>query len=252
MTKIGLLLSSYLISITLIFIATPAWSKTFRYPSSGISITTPKGWVEIPATVTESITKSVGVSIPGLGGPRLRLGFQPNPSRGWLQPPYILFIISNSGRISQSRIKPMETLDLSLTRNSEEQAMQRSSGATMGQGHYDAKNHLIWRRSNLPIGPDGGIKVLSGTLLTQVGFIKILGYSPIKDYGKNEEIFRKITASIELAEWLQYQEKETRNFLTRQPGSFWITIIALVIAAIMTRWLGKGSQNNKPPKDSGY
>jgi hypothetical protein len=243
LTKARFLLLSCLFCLTSLLVVCKAESKTFHYPSTGISITTPKGWVEIPATVTESITKSVGVSIPGLGGPRLRLGFQPNPGRGWLQPPYILFIISNSGRIAQSRIQPMETLDLSLTRESETKSMLSSNGTTIGQGHYEAKNHLIWRRSNLPTGPNGAIKILSGTLLTQVGFIKILGYSPIKKYGQNEEIFRKITASIELDEWLQYQEKETRNYFMRQSGSFWITIIAIIIAGLMTKWLGEGQQN---------
>ncbi|MBF0193774.1 MAG: hypothetical protein HQL71_04415, partial [Magnetococcales bacterium] len=245
MTKFRLLILSCLFCLISLLVAPQAWSKTFHYPTSGISITTPKGWVEIPATVTESITKSVGVSIPGLGGPRLRIGFQPNPSRGWLQPPYILFIISNSGRIAQSRIKPMETMDLSLTRDREAKSMSVKNGASIGQGHYEANNKLIWRRSNVPIGPNGGIKVLSGTLLTQVGFIKILGYSPIKNYGQNEDIFRKITASIELDDWLQYQEKETRNYFTRQSGSFWITIIAIIIAAIMTKWLGTGQQNSR-------
>jgi hypothetical protein len=77
-----------------------------------------------------------------------------------------------------------------------------------------------------------------------VGFIKILGYSSIAEYGENEDIFREITASIELEEWMRYQPEETRNFFMRQSGSFWITILALILAAWLTNWLGKGQESN--------
>ncbi len=226
-----------------LLIAPPALAKTYHYPSSGVSVTPPQGWVEIPATVTESITRSVGVSIPGLGGPRFRIGFQPGPNRGWMQPPFILLVISNSGRIDKSRIREMESLDLSLTLAGENGSLAPGGEVKVGKSHYEPENHLIWQRAMLPIGPNGATRVLSGTLLTQLGYIKILGYSPVAEYGHNEEIFRKITASIELAEWLRYQPTQSGNFFTRQSGGFWITILAFTVAAWMTNWLG--SDNGK-------
>jgi hypothetical protein len=159
-----------------------------------------------------------------------------------LQPPYILFTISNSGRIDESRIQQMESLDLSLTADDDGQSMLPAGEGKIGRGHYEPENHLIWRRVSLPAGPYGGVKVLSGMLLTQVGFVRIMGYSPLADYRENEKIFRQITTSIELDEWLRYQPNETRNFFMRQSGSFWITIVALLLAAWLTNWLGKGSE----------
>ncbi len=236
-----------LLSILLPALISPVRAGTFHYPTAGLSITLPPGWVEMPVAVTESLMSSVGVAAPGRGAPRRRLGFQPHPGRGWMRPPHILVAISHSGRIDENRLQRIDLIDPALPADFFLAAGAPAGEVRVGRGQYDPRRHLLWHRLSLPYGGDGvgGMEVLSGTRLTRDGHIRVVGYAPAADYAGLEPLFRQVIESLELEEALRYRPGERLPWFKRLPASLLVTLLAFACALWVTRWLGRDGTDGR-------
>lgn len=155
----------------------------------------PGGWIEIPSEVIIAANDKIKQQAPaGANVPVYDYGFQRDPVNNWMEYPYILVQVMNTGRIPEYQLKSMPK----LTEEQQNKAASLSpaiSSIEMGQTYYDEAAHVVWMTAQSDIAGIGKVANLTGMIPTQKGFVIMHAYSPAEAFQTYVPLFQKIISS---------------------------------------------------------
>jgi len=206
----------------------PTKANGIEFHKESFSITVPDNWVEIPREIIDAYEAKLTYMAPNVPSQHFDYGFQPSDN-GWMQHPYMLVQIKNTGRISKSELQSIvsyspqagiDTIDFgSMLTNVE-----------AGKPIYDKETNIIWAKGGATVAGTGAVVGLWGMLPTETGFILTTGSAKAKDFSEMSVVFKSIITSITPTSNLVYKKKWSEylpSYLTS--GKTWGRIIASLI-----------------------
>lgn len=179
-----------------------------KIEKNGYVISLPDEWIEIPSEVLEKYEKMVSVLAPNAKKQHYDCGFQLSGKENWLDYPYVIIQVKNTGRITESELAKIQ--DFSMQKTLDEEGKNFSavmSNIQAGDMIYDKENKIIWMRVEADVKEIGPISGISGMILTEKGLIQVNAYSLKEDYATYEPVFRSIVKSVTPSPELAYKSK---------------------------------------------
>ncbi len=109
------------------------------------SITIPDGWVEIPKDVIDEYEEETAKLVPNMPAQHYDYGFQLGSSANWLDYPYVLVQLKNTGRIPESQLEKLEGYSAQESLDKHKKALSSiMSDIEAGKMIYDKQTKMIW------------------------------------------------------------------------------------------------------------
>lgn len=168
----------------------------------GFSISIPHDWEEIPKQILDETFEFIKEHFPDTLVVRSDYGFSRKDSEHWFDYPHIFVQIKNMGRISEREFRGIAGTDSSfevddINKSFIEFFKKDKIGKNSAKTFYDEKHKIIWMIVTDHVYGVGQIASLSGIFHTENGFIHVLGYCLLQDYGKYEDLFKSVVLSVE-------------------------------------------------------
>lgn len=214
------------------FISPTFAAVTIQKPTFTLSL--PDGWVEIPQNVLSTMQAELKRQAPNAKIPKYDYGFQRETSNKWIEYPYILIQVVNTGRIQEHQLKSMPKIDLNERLKDRTTTLQSiMSNAVVGKMQYDEAAHIVWITTQSDVVNVGKIQGLSGLIPTEKGFVQVHAYSTEPDFQNYLPIFRQIITSTTVSPDLAYKPRWSDSSSTRS-GIDWEQIaINAIIGGVM-------------------
>ena len=163
----------------------------------GFSISIPSGWVEIPKDTIEVFEKELNKAAPNHPAQHYDYGFQLKSSKKWLEYPYILVQVKNTGRIPESQLKKIESYSVqdSLKKNNEKYNALMTEMREVGKTVYNEKTQMIWMQFESNVANIGQVSGIVGMIPTE-GLIIVTGSSRREKYSIYKPFFQSVAASV--------------------------------------------------------
>ena len=189
-----------------------ATANADEYKKSEFSISFPLGWQEIPKGIIDENEKAYAKLNPESSMVHYDYGFQLKSSENWLEYPYVLIKLVNSGRIPAKELEKLDQVDLQediddYTKKTNLDILDLQIGKLV----FDKQNRIILTRIEGNATETGPVTGLLAMIPTEKGFIQIGGSSLVDDYPTYEPIFRSIALSIMPSNELTYRPRWTDN-----------------------------------------
>lgn len=238
-----------IILILLVGFSATAYSEQLLQKKS-FTVSLPDDWVEIPSDVIAARESAIAAAAPNAPAQHYDYGFQLSSADYWFQYPYILVQIKNIGRVSESRLENLDTVNIEDTiEKTKTQLRPAMSDAKVGKMYYEKKHRIIWLRMESNVVNVGPISGLSGMVLTDKGFIQVSGYSTRNEYPIYETVFRSIVLSVTPSRALEYESIWTDSAPSVPRGMDWTEAVGSAIAVailggLIALFSGFGRKNN--------
>ncbi len=181
-------------------------AKVLNYPDDGIGVSLPDKWIEIPKEVIQTMFQELARQVPNAEAQHYDYGYQLDSAEKWLEYPYILIQIKNSGRIPERELEKLEQYPASKEIEEQENEFEDLlSSLKMEKMHYDHNSGIIWMKIQFNIPNVGQVSCLTGMIPTEKGLIQVNGYSLQPDFEHYVSIFKDFTKNIIISKELKYQ-----------------------------------------------
>ena len=201
---------------------------------NGFSISLPDGWVGIPSEAIDAYEKGIATLAPNAPAQHFDYGFQLGSSKNWLEYPYILVQMKNTGRIPESYLEKLEEYSVQESLDKYKKGLSSIlSDMRAGKMVYDKQTKMIWMRIELNIANIGPISGISGVIPTEKGFIQVLGYSLRENYPTYESIFQSVALSISPDPGLVYKPRWSDSLPAVITGIDWGKATGKAVAGAM-------------------
>lgn len=214
-------------------------------------ISFPDGWVEIPRYAIDSYEKAIAELVPNGRAQHYDYGFQMVGSRAWLEHPYILIQVKNSGRLSMSQLKKIEGYSIQEPLDQEKTNYSAIADIQTGKIVYDSKNKLFWMLAEFNVNNAGQVSGLSGIVPTEKGSIQVHAYCAKNDYPAYEPIFRSIAASVTPNPELAYKTRWHDSLPPTITGINWGKILGKTLALVIIGGIVTLIMNRRRKKNQG-
>ena len=189
-----------LIVLLVLSIAIVAFGKAYGgelHQKDGFSITLPDGGVEMPRNIIDAYENEISKQAPNAQKQHYDYGFQLESSNNWFEYPYILVQIKSTGRIPENQLEKLEIYSFKDTINKSKKDLSALvSDIQVGKMYYDKHEKIIWMRIEMNAATVGIVSGVSGMVLTEKGFIQVIGYSLKNNFYSCSFEVKRITKSI--------------------------------------------------------
>jgi len=200
--------ATFLVVSFFVFFSHAFAAVTIQKPAFTLSL--PDGWVEIPQDVLSAMRANLKRQAPSAKVPKYDYGFQLETSKNWMEYPYVLVQVSDTGRIPEHQLKSMPKIDLNETVKNQTAGLQSiMSNATLGKMQYDEAAHVVWIIVQIDVANAGKIQGLSGLIPTEKGIVQVHAYSTESNFQAYLPIFRQIITSTTVPPDLTYKPRWT-------------------------------------------
>ncbi len=214
--------------------------KHVYHDSDGhFSFTLPAGWVQIPASVVDSVGKVLGIT------EKYDLAFQ-EQSSGYFTYPYVLTQIRRSGRLPESEIRQLLASGAFKKTMAEgyEEAIKEGAlptflkNAQLGEMLYDQTHNAIILKSEADIVGIGRVVSVSTMMLSDYGVVSMIFNTTKDDLGSDLADYDQIVTSFKFDKGYGYtlslQERIERALrLDKLPIPRFVisVVVALLVSA---------------------
>lgn len=193
-----------------------------KIQKDGFTISLPDGWIEIPRDAIDSYEKKMAALLPNEQVQHYDYGFQLRSAKNWLEYPYVLILVNNSGRIPKSQLEKLEGFSMEKTVDDQREKFRAvMSDIQMGKMVYDDKYKMIWMHMEFNVREVGPVSAILGMVLTENGYIQANGYCRKDDFPAHEAVFHSIATSITPDPSLAYKQKWTDSLPAAVTGIDW-------------------------------
>lgn len=198
---------------------------------NGFSISLPAGWVEMPTDVIDAFEKEIARLTPNAPAQHYNHAFQLGSSENWFEYPYILVQIKNTGRIPESQLEKLKGYNIQESLEKHKKGLSSIlSDVQAGEMVYDKQTKMIWMRIEANVVNTGPISGISGMVLTEKGFIQVMGYCLRGNYPTYENIFQSVALSVSTEPGLAYKPKWSDSLPPAVTGIDWGKVAEKAIA----------------------
>ena len=187
-----------------------AEGKTISQPRLGYTLTLPAGWEEIPGPAIEEQTRSVLAAAQGRMAQHFDDGFQRSGSLKWLQYPYILVQVKETGRVPEGRLTHMKMLRYGIQTGMDTTGKKLNSivsNLSLGDTYYDPTNKCLLIRMSVNVARVGEVRALTRGFLTEKGMLLFHCYAPALEFDSQLPEFQEILDSVRLSDELRYKPR---------------------------------------------
>lgn len=184
----------------LFFIFLIAQEQEFQ-TTEGFRLKLPEDWIEIPKEVLDDYSKMVQEMNPQTEKQVYQCGYQLKENEEWLTHPYILIQVKKSGRIPESYLKNLKTIQAGMEEGlnqAESNFKELVTRTSMEQPVYDKINHILFATLTANVSGVGIVNGLIAVKLTEKGTINIYGYALKEDFAEYLELYKKIALQIKI------------------------------------------------------
>lgn len=188
-----------------------AHGETF-HTDKKFSITLPDDWIEIPKNVLDAYSDNVAKLSPDTPKQIYDYGYQLRGSEKWLDYPYILVQVKNTGRVPSGELSRYKKLKAGFKKGLEQLGEDLSkimSDTTIGEPFYDKENTMLWMSMSAEVRDSGTVKALIGVKLTEKGVIQLNGYSQQENFAKYKDVYTKAFSSLAVNDSIKYRPQIT-------------------------------------------
>lgn len=173
------------------------------FEKDGFAIDLPSSWIEVNAMV---LTEQLGEDF-SYGFSQSMLSFTV---------PYILIAVSDTEKLPEPTASELRAAfeGGDLSKLLEGQFSSQLSKVESG-GRYDRENKILWIKLRTMVGGNVWAGGMAGIHLTEKGYVMVIAYSRLENFGTYARTFESIIESVELDEGLPYQ---TDTGLMRSAG----------------------------------
>ena len=210
-----------------------------EFKKDEFSITLPSGWDEIPRDILDANQVEISHVVPTFQDHQYDNAFSLAPAGNLFEYPHIYVKVHREGRIPANQLEklerysPQEDLD-----KYKRELSDLLSNMQPGKKIYDKQHRIIWMRLDADEANKRPVSGLSGIVLTETGFIQVIGYSYRKDYHAYEAVFQSVPLSVSPAPGLVYKPRLSDKLPAVVTTMHWkyifgdsITNIAIALAA---------------------
>ncbi len=170
------------------------------------SLTVPDEWIEIPAEVLTQVFTEARRASPGVAIPDYQYGYQLGTAQQWMEYPYVLVQVTESGRMAESELHDMAQVDMNAAMAESDTTLpDLLSGYDFGTPVYDEQSNVIWISSGFEVSGVGPVRAIIGLIPTQVGFLQFNAYALEGAFDTWAPVFRSIITSVDVVPDLRYQ-----------------------------------------------
>jgi hypothetical protein len=221
-----------------------AQATTVALPEDSITFTLPADWIPISPDIVSQRAAEVAKTAPKAGKIDFKSAYQPSGGP-WFSYPYMLIKIRDTGRIPESELQKLPSLDMSKINAFVRELAPRSavSDISIGKMSYDPDAKRIWSESKA--SPPGGmdLRAIMMTVPTQKGAIDFYFYSPADQYQTLEALFLKTAASVMIGPDIAYKS-DLESGVASAGGSNYTKYAVTAIALMLFLWI-RGLFNKK-------
>lgn len=207
----------------------------------GFTLFLTQDWIEIPKDVLDSYSKSFAVKT-GSSEERWNYGYQLVSKKKWLQYPYALIRINESGRVPELELENLQKIDVDMQKSVQE-VEQTSKGILtklqLGGTYYDYRDHIIFSAVKVNVRGAGDVIVFTALKLTKKGFIQFAGYALEEDGDKFMDFFKNAAHQMKLSSELEYRDEKSK-VVDNDRQQIWKVLIFVIIITLsigaMIRW----------------
>lgn len=190
----------------IVFISNAYAAVSIQKPSFSLSL--PEGWVEIPQDVLSAMQAELKQQVPNATIPKYDYGFQREPSRNWMEYPYVLVQVINTGRVPEHQLRSMPKIDLNERLKDRTSKLQPiMSNVTLGKMQYDEAAHVVWITTRSDVENIGKILGITGLIPTEKGVIQLHAYSLESDFQGHLPTFRQMITSTIISPDIVYRPR---------------------------------------------
>lgn len=196
------------------FVLAPPIDASVLIENSNFAISLPNGWMEIPQEVLQAAPSVMKDKNPNFDIPIYDYGFQLQSSQNWMEFPYVLVEVKNSGRISEFQLKKMLKDNWTNYDGVKKQAKaleEIMSGVAFDGKQYDEASHTLWATLRAEFSGYGNMQAIGVIILTESGYIQFYAYSWEAHFQHYLPIFRQMLSSIVLPPHLAYKPRWNDN-----------------------------------------
>jgi hypothetical protein len=169
------------------------------------SVTIPDEWMEIPSEILTQVVAETRRASPGVEVPEYAFGYQLATAQHWVEYPYILVQVTETGRIAESELQNMAQIDMNAAvAESVATLPDLLSGYDFGTPIYDEGSNVVWIASGFEVAGVGPVRALIGLIPTQTGFLQFNAYALEETFETWSPVFRAITTSVKVVPDLRY------------------------------------------------
>jgi hypothetical protein len=185
---------------------------TGDFQKPGFTLSLPDGWIEIPQEVLTSVRDELVRQATNAKVPKYDYGFQLETAQNWMEYPYVLVQVSNTGRVPEHQLKSMPKMDLNeMLKNNAADLKSLMSNVTLGQMQYDETAHVVWVTYRSDVVGIGKVQGISGLIPTEKGYLQVHCYSTESNFQTYLPIFRQIVTSVAISPGLAYKPRWADN-----------------------------------------
>lgn len=195
--------AALLLALGLWGMALPACSQTIK--KTEFTVTLPDNWIELPKEVISRYNEAVTRLTPSGKAVKFEYGFQPKANKRWFAYPYIAVRIYDQGRVPESELKNVKTINLNKEVNKHRRDLPTLiKHFSVSQMLYDPSTQTVWMSGKLYVKGVGDVKGLSVMVLTQYGYVQLAAYARAGDFSGYFPTFRRVLASVVIPEKMRY------------------------------------------------
>jgi len=193
----------------------------------GVVMSIPLDWVEIDIDDLEIFSLGIAELSGGRAAETYHVGFRRSDSAGWLDLPYILLQVRESGRLRYGAIldlPPVEGIKRLSTRTLKEALGEGLTDVRLEKLEFDRSLFALRIRSIVDRRAGGPVVIETATFLTQQGVLSVHCYEIRGRFDSMLPLFESVIDSVQLVEGVRYQPgiSDRWPFLTRLT---WIHVV---------------------------
>jgi hypothetical protein len=222
--------------------------------SDGFTLYMPSNWSSIPKDVLNAQVETIAKMAPKATIQTPNYGFQLSSAQNWFEYPYIFVQVNHAGRWPESQLKSIKQVSRSFNQGlTEAQDSMPSlvSDAQEGETVYESQTHILWSQFSMDVKNVGTVRVLTGTILTEVGTIGIYAYVKEQDFPRYLPILEAIIRNTAIADDLRYKPRITDS-IPVGAGIDWCEALGKALGvtiffALFGVLIRKKKTSNQPP-----
>lgn len=173
--------------------------------TDAFSLTVPDEWIEIPPNVLTEVFDEARRASPGVEIPDYAFGYQLGTAERWMEYPYILVQVTNTGRIAESELREMAQVDVNAEMAESDATLpDLLSGFDFGTPVYDEESNIVWIASAFEVAGVGIVRAIIGLIPTQAGLLQFNAYAVEDTFQTWAPVFREVIASVKVVPDLRY------------------------------------------------